>query len=84
LGILSSFTRKEINTKVEDNFVAHNLDLEFALFGVRTREIWCWQGRVVNQKNLDEAEFMETKFASLPRKISCKTRWSTPQDSPKA
>jgi hypothetical protein len=24
-----------MNTKVEDNFVAHNLDTEFALFGVR-------------------------------------------------
>jgi hypothetical protein len=28
-----------MNTKVEDNFVAHNLDTEFALFGVRTWEI---------------------------------------------
>jgi hypothetical protein len=41
LGILSSFLRKAVNTKVEDNFVAHNLDTEFALFGVRTWEIWC-------------------------------------------
>jgi hypothetical protein len=39
LEILSSFLRKEMNTKVEDNFVAHNLDTEFALFGVRTWEI---------------------------------------------
>jgi hypothetical protein len=39
LGILSSFPMKEMNTKVEDNFVAHNLDTEFALFGVRTWEI---------------------------------------------
>jgi hypothetical protein len=26
-----------MNTKVEDNFVAHNLDTQFALIGVRTR-----------------------------------------------
>jgi hypothetical protein len=30
-----------MSTKVEDNFVAHNLDTEFALFGVQTWEIWC-------------------------------------------
>jgi hypothetical protein len=36
LEILSSFSRKEMNTKVENNFVAHNLDTEFSLFGVRT------------------------------------------------
>jgi hypothetical protein len=52
-----------MNTKVEDNFVAHNMDTEFALFGVETWEIWCWQGRTTNQENL--ADFMETKFASL-------------------
>ena len=33
----------------------------------------------MKQENLDEADFMETKFASLPRKISCKARWNTPQ-----
>jgi hypothetical protein len=43
LKILSSFLKKEMNTKVEDNFVSHNLDNEFALFGVRTWEIWRWQ-----------------------------------------
>jgi hypothetical protein len=59
LEILSSFPRKEINTKVEDNFVAHNLDTEFALFEVRTWEIWRRQGRATNQENLDEADFME-------------------------
>jgi hypothetical protein len=48
LEILSSFPRKEMHTKVEDNFVAHNLDTEFALFGVRTWEIWCWKGRAAN------------------------------------
>jgi hypothetical protein len=84
LRILSSFPRKTMNTKVGDNFMAHNLDTKFALFEVRTWEIWCRQGRTANQENLDEAEFMETKLASLPRKISCKARWSTPQDSPKA
>jgi carbon monoxide dehydrogenase subunit G len=42
LEILSSFLRKEMNTKVEANFVAQNLDTEFALFGVRTWEIWRW------------------------------------------
>jgi hypothetical protein len=79
LEILSSFPRKEITTKVEDNCVAHNLDTEIALFGVRTWEIWRRQGRAANQENLDEADFTETKFASLPRRISCKARWSTPQ-----
>jgi hypothetical protein len=58
-----------MNTKVEDIFVAHNLDTEFALFGVRTWEIWSRQGRAANQENLDEIDFMETKFASLPRRI---------------
>jgi hypothetical protein len=58
-----------MNTKVVDNLVAHNMDTEFALFGVRTWEIWCWQGRAANQENLDEADFMETKFPSLRRKI---------------
>jgi hypothetical protein len=81
--ILSSFTRKEMNTKVEHNFVAHNLDSEFALFDVRTWEIWRQQGRAANQENLDEADFMETKFASLLRRISCKARWSTPQGTPR-
>jgi hypothetical protein len=40
LEILSSFFRKEMNTKVEDNFMAHNLDTEFALLGLQTWEIW--------------------------------------------
>jgi hypothetical protein len=79
--ILSSFLRKEMHTKVEDNFVAHNLDTEFALFGVRTWEIWPRQGKTANQENL--ADFMETKFASLPRRISCKARWSTPKGTPR-
>jgi hypothetical protein len=83
LGILSSFPRKAMNTKVGDNFVAHNLDTEFASFEVRTLEILCRQERAAKQENLDE-EFMETKLVSLPRRISCKPRWSTPQDSPKA
>jgi hypothetical protein len=52
LEILCSFLRKEMNTKVKDNFVAHNLDTKFALFGVRTWEIWRWQGRTANQENL--------------------------------
>jgi hypothetical protein len=81
LEILFSFLRNEINTKVEDNFVAHNLDTEIALFGVRTWEIWRWKGRTANQKNL--ADFMETKFASLPRRISGKARWSTPKGTPR-
>jgi hypothetical protein len=34
-GILSSFLWKPMDTKVGDNFVAHNLDTEFTLFGVR-------------------------------------------------
>jgi hypothetical protein len=59
-----------MNTKVGDNFVAHNLDTEFALFGVCTWEIWCRQGRAANQENPDEVDFMETKFPSLLRKIS--------------
>jgi hypothetical protein len=72
-----------MNTKVEDNFMTHNLDTEFALFGVRMWEIWRWQRRPANQENLDEADFMQTKFASLPRRISCKARWSTPQGTPR-
>jgi hypothetical protein len=84
LEILSSFPKKEMNTKVGENFVPYNQDTEFALFGVRTWEIWCRQGRDVNQENLDEADFMETKLLSLPKKISCKARWSTPQGSPRA
>jgi hypothetical protein len=74
LEIFSSFTRKEINTKVGGNFVPYNQDTEFALFGVRTWEIWRRQGRATKQESLDEADFMETKFPSLPRKISCKER----------
>jgi hypothetical protein len=81
LEILSSFLRKEMHTKVEDNFVAHNRDTEFALFGVRTWDIWRWQGSTANQENL--ANFMETKFASLPKRISCKARWSTPKGTPR-
>jgi hypothetical protein len=73
-----------MSNKVEDYSVEHNLDTKFALFDVRTWEIWRRKGRAENQKNLDEADFMETKFPSIPRKISWKTRWSTPQDSPKA
>jgi hypothetical protein len=72
-----------MNTKVEDNFVAHNLDTEFALFGVRTWDVWRRQGRIVNHENLDETDFMETKFAYLPRRISCKARRSTPQGTPR-
>jgi hypothetical protein len=81
LEILSSFPNKEMNIKDGGNFVPYNQDTEFALFGVQTWEIWCHQGRAANQENLDEADFMETKFPSLPRKISCKARWSTPQGS---
>jgi hypothetical protein len=39
--------------------MAHNLDTKFASFGVRMWEIWHRQGRAANQKNLDEADFME-------------------------
>jgi hypothetical protein len=35
------FREKPMSTKVVDNFVAHNMDTKFALFGVRTWEIWC-------------------------------------------
>jgi hypothetical protein len=34
LGILSSFLWKPMNTNVGYNFMAHNLDTEFVLFGV--------------------------------------------------
>jgi hypothetical protein len=74
LEILYSFPKKEMNTKVGGNFMPYNQDTEFALFCVRTWEIWCRQGRVANQDNLDEADFIETKFPSLPWKISCKAR----------
>jgi hypothetical protein len=66
--------RKPMNTKVEDNFIPHNLDTEFALFIVWKWEIWHRQGRAAKQKNLGEANFMETKFASLSRKILCNAR----------
>jgi hypothetical protein len=74
LEILSSFPRKAMNTNVEGNFVPYNQDIEFALFGVQTWNIRCRQGRATKQKSLDEADFMETKFPSPPRKISCKAR----------
>jgi hypothetical protein len=78
LEILSSFPRKAMNIKVGGNFVSYNQDTEFALFGVQVWEIWCRQGRATKQKSLEEADFMETKFPSLPWKISCKASWSTP------
>jgi hypothetical protein len=84
LEILSSFPRKVMNTNVGGNFVPYNQDTEFASFGVWTCEIWRRQGRATKQESQDEADFMETKFPSLPRKISCKARWSTPQGSPRA
>jgi hypothetical protein len=84
LDILSSFPRKAMNTKVGGNFMPYNQDTKFALFEVRTWEIWHRQGRATKQESLDEADFMETKFPFLPRKFSCKARWSTPQDSPRA
>jgi hypothetical protein len=84
LEILSSFPWKVMNTKVEGNFVPNNRDTKFALFRVRTWEIWHRQVRATKQECLDKADFMETKFPSLPRKISCKARWSTPQGSQRA
>jgi hypothetical protein len=84
LEILSSFPRKAMNTKIGGNFVSYNQNIELALFGVRTWEIWHRKVRATKQENLDEADFMETKFPSLPRKISCKARYSTPQGSPRA
>jgi hypothetical protein len=83
LEILYLFPRKPMNTKVEGNFVPYNQDIEFALFGVQTWEIWYHKGRAANQESLDEADFMEIKFPSLPRKISCKARWGMPQGSPR-
>jgi hypothetical protein len=73
-----SYLRVQVVSKVGYNFVAHNLDTEFALFEVQTWEIWR-RGRAANQENLDDAEFMKTKFASSQRKISCKASWSTTQ-----
>jgi hypothetical protein len=55
-----------MSTKVGGNFVPYNQDIGFALFGVRTWEIWHWQGRATKQESLDKADFMETKFPSLP------------------
>jgi hypothetical protein len=75
---------KAMNTKVGENFVSYNQDTESALFGVRMWEIWCRQGRAAKQENLDEADFMETKFPSPTRKISCKAKWSTPKGSPRS
>jgi hypothetical protein len=83
LEILSAFPRNIMNSKVGGNFMPYNQDTEFALFGVWTWEKWYGQGRATNQENLDETDFMETKFPSLLRKISCKARWCTPQGSPR-
>jgi hypothetical protein len=83
-GDLIFVSKKSMNTKVGGNSVPYNQNTEFSLFWVQTWEIWCRQGRAVNQENLDEADFMETKFPSLPRNISCKERWSMPQGSPRA
>jgi hypothetical protein len=73
-----------MNAKVGDNFVAYNQHTEFALFEVQAWEILCRQERAANQENLDETDFMETKFPSLPRKISYRARWTTPQGSSRA
>jgi hypothetical protein len=52
LEILSSFSRKEMNTKVENNFVAQNLDTDLESVrgrygagkeGLRIRKIWTRQ-----------------------------------------
>jgi hypothetical protein len=68
LEILSSFPRNVMNTKVGENFVPYNQDTEFALFGVRTWEIWRWQGRSTNQESLDEAVFLKpSSLLSLGR-----------------
>jgi hypothetical protein len=40
--------------------------------------------KTVNLKNLNETDFMETKFPYLSVKISCMVRWRTPQGSPRA
>jgi hypothetical protein len=84
LGILSSFPSKPMNTNVGDNFVTHNLDTKFALFGVRTWEIWRPQGRAANQKNLDDAEFMETKFLLPHGRSRARQVGACPQASPRA
>jgi hypothetical protein len=73
-----------MNAKVGDNFMAYNQDTEFELFEVQAWDIWYRQERAVNQENLDETDFMETKFPSLPRKISYRARWTTPQGSSRA
>jgi hypothetical protein len=57
-----------MDTKVGDNFMPHNLDTEFALFGDMTWEIWHRQEREAKQENLGETNFMKTKFVSLSRK----------------
>jgi hypothetical protein len=54
----------------------HCLDSRRGRYGVG-------KGRTAKQETLDEADFMETKFASLPSKISCKVRWSMPQGYPR-
>jgi hypothetical protein len=77
LEIVSSFLRKEMNTKVEDNFVAHNLDTEFALFVVRTWEIWGWKVRTANQENQAKPSLLLSQGGSRARQGG--SRPKTPQ-----
>jgi hypothetical protein len=63
LGILSSYPRKPMNTKLWDNFVPHNMDTEFALFGVRTWEIWCQQG---SRRHEGEAPGRSRRLPQVP------------------
>jgi hypothetical protein len=67
LGILSSFLRKPVHTKVGDNFVAHNLDTEFALFGVRTWDIWCQQRKGCESGKSGRGWFYGNQVAFSPK-----------------
>jgi hypothetical protein len=49
--------------------VSYNQDTKFALFGVRTWEIWRWQGTATKQENLDDIDFMETKEDLMQGKV---------------
>lgn len=64
-GILISFPRQVMNTKVVDILVLQNLGTEFALFRVQMWEIWCPKGRAAKKESLDELDFVEIKFCLI-------------------
>ena len=50
--ILTTLNEESLNTKVVDLFELYNLESEFALFGLRKREIW---SNYYQLKNMEES-----------------------------